>query len=56
MSVGGKKDEERGKNRKGQDDVTALNYPQCFAGKMNEVGHKEGVKDDTAVYICILIS
>lgn len=39
-----------------QDDVTALNYPWCFAGKMNEVGHVEGVNEDKHLYfICILI-
>lgn len=45
---------------KQQDDVTALNYPWCFAGKMNEVGHVEGVNEDTHTrthlyFICILI-
>lgn len=39
-----------------RNDVTALKYPWCFAGKMNEVGHVEGVNEDTHSYfICILI-
>lgn len=29
-----------------QDDVTALTYPSCLAGKMNEMGHAEGVNED----------
>lgn len=41
------------------DDVTALNYPWCFAGKMNEVrrgGEGGGVNEDThSHFICILI-
>ena len=40
------------------DDVTALNYPWCFAGKMNEVrrGRGGGVNEDThSHFICILI-
>lgn len=43
---------------KQRDEVTAHNYPWCFAGKMNEVGHGEGVNESTrahARFICILI-
>lgn len=35
-----------------QDDVTALAYPWCFAGKMNEVGHAEGVNEDMRAHTC----
>lgn len=41
---------------KQQDDVTALNYPWCFAGKMNEVGHVEGVNEDTHALVFHLYS